>query len=474
MAATLVALMAVGCGSDSSDGSEDGDTTGGSAGNGGDGDGDGDGDGGDGDGDGSTAAAGEPFPCDVVDVLSERCMRCHGESPVGGAVQLLDHEDWMADSPFYDPSKKIHEVAKIRINNGEMPQGATLTAEELETLDAWLADGAPAGTEDDASCQEDLLIDVTAGVGGVDGCRGPGAFEPLVARENETCYDFLVHGQTGEDDTSKFTVEAGESYHEFYYSPPWGQDEAWSRFGADFDNLQVLHHFLVFANNNGSKQPGQVDRNVPGTTLGSNSTLISGWAVGGCTTELPDDVAGQIPDSELIMVQWHMYNYTGMPQEDGTAVQICTVPIDARPNLAGITFLGTEALNIPPGEADFTTSCTNNSGGDVTVIGFTPHMHLIGTNMKTELEHEDGTVDTIFDKPFDFDYQVGYLLDEREVVKPGETLITTCSFFNDTGSTVSFGQSTNQEMCYQYAAYYPAGALDKGNFSLIGATNTCW
>jgi hypothetical protein len=30
-------------------------------------------------------------------------------------------------------------------------------------------------------------------------------------------------------------------------------------------------------------------------------------------------------------------------------------------------------------------------------------------------------------------------------------------------------------MCYQFAFSYPAGALEKpGNFSLIGATNTCW
>jgi len=94
--------------------------------------------------------------------------------------------------------------------------------------------------------------------------------------------------------------------------------------------------------------------------------------------------------------------------------------------------------------------------------------------MRTDLRRLDGSVETIFDKPFRFDYQVGYKLPERVTMEPGETLITTCSYFNDTDGMVGFGESTAQEMCYNYVAYYPAGALNNGTFSLIGATNVCW
>src|SRR5262245_47152257 len=177
------------------------------------------------------------------------------------------------------------------------------------------------------------------------------------------------------------------------------------------------------------------------------------------------------------MVQWHHYNNTGMRQEDGSAVQICTVPAGSRPNVAGLTFLGTEDFNglfgMGPGKQEFTTSCNNDSGAPITIIGFTPHMHTIGSNMKSVIMRGGQPVN-VFDKPFVFDQQVNYMLDPVVTLMPGEDIVTTCQFQNDTGANVAFGQSTNQEMCYQFALAYPYGALNNGVFSLIGATNTCW
>ena len=45
---------------------------------------------------------------------------------------------------------------------------------------------------------------------------------------------------------------------------------------------------------------------------------------------------------------------------------------------------------------------------------------------------------------------------------------------NISSGNVAFGPSTEQEMCYQFAFSYPAGALENGILSLVGATNTCW
>ncbi|MDD9935437.1 MAG: hypothetical protein OXT09_17645 [Myxococcales bacterium] len=436
-----------------------------------------------GDGDGPAAGAPDVLPCDVAEVVVNNCLRCHGDEPIGGAIKLVTHEDWHRASPLYDPDKMVYEVAQIRINNGEMPQGATMSESDLEVLDAWLEAGAAAGVEDDVECVA-ALPDPPVATGSPadrdadDSCNREGANDPIVPRDDETCYEFLTHGQSGVDDTSKFQVPQGESYHEIYYDVPWESTDLMTRFGGDLDNLEVLHHYLIFTSNNTRQVPGDVARNVPGTTLGTQATLIGGWAVGGCGQELPEDVGGELPASELVMIQWHMFNTTGAEAEDGSKLQICVVPEGSREHVAGVTFLGTENFGgfagMPPGENHFTTRCRNDSGGPVTLMGFTPHMHLIGTNMKTEVERLDGTLETIFDKPFDFDYQVGYQLPERVVVEDGETLVTTCSYFNDTGSNVGFGESTDSEMCYNYVAYYPSGVLNKSAFSLIGALNTCW
>ena len=422
------------------------------------------------------------LPCDVSAVLQNNCAQCHGETPAGGAIKLTAHEDWHRMSPLFDPTKKVFEVAQIRINDGSMPQGGVMSAGDIATLDAWLAAGALAAGPDEATCNtpvipddndDDVVVEPPVTEGGtIDNCKKPGAFDPLVAEGDETCYEFDVHAPGG---SGAFNVPTNETYHEWYYAVPWPAGSVWTRYGADFDNLQVLHHYLIFTSS-AARAPGDVAQNVLGTTLGTSATLIGGWAVGGCRTELPEDVGGEIPQSPLIMVQWHMYNTTGRVAQDNSKVQVCTVPGNARPNTAGITFLGTENFNgpggMPPGENDFTTRCANNSGAPITIIGFNPHMHLLGTNMKTDII-SGGTATNIFDMPFQFDYQVSYDIPPATVM-PGDIVETTCSFFNDTGSNVAFGESTNTEMCYQFALSYPAGALNNGALSLIGALNTCW
>ena len=94
--------------------------------------------------------------------------------------------------------------------------------------------------------------------------------------------------------------------------------------------------------------------------------------------------------------------------------------------------------------------------------------------MKSEVKYGGAPYVTVFDKPFQFDYQVHYMLDTPIVMAPNDVIKSTCTFFNDTGANVAFGQSSEQEMCYQFAFSYPYGALDNGVLSLIGATNVCW
>ena len=45
------------------------------------------------------------------------------------------------------------------------------------------------------------------------------------------------------------------------------------------------------------------------------------------------------------------------------------------------------------------------------------------------------------------------------VVNDGDTLITTCSYNNNSGSSVGFGNAMTDENCYNFVTAYPAGAL---------------
>jgi hypothetical protein len=461
---------------------------------------------------GSVAHA-NAMPCDVATVVQTHCGTCHGATTQFGApVSLTTLADFQRDYPVATTTQlagrtmKMYELARIRVlremGTLPMPQGAPLAANDLTMLSTWLGNGAPAGiacasTGGTGGVAGDVAttsggvggVAVTGGVGGEGGtvapegppqiddqCVTPGAFDPLTPKyPQETCYDFLVHGRSGVDDTSKFRVPTSESYNQFYYAIPWPAGSVATRFGQDFDNTQVLHHWLAFAQTL-SSAPGTVEPNVTGTTLFTDAELIAGWAVGGCTTTFPEDVGVALPDIGGIMIQWHHYNNTGLPAEDGSKVQICVVPENTRPHKAGLTFLGTELLSVPPGQmGQASGTCFNDSQGPITIIGFTPHMHEIGIHMKSVVTRAMTNVEeTVFDLPFQFDYQTNYMLKPTVVLQPGDAITSTCTWQNQGPGSVGFGQSTKQEMCYQFALSYPYRELNNGVISLIGATNTCW
>jgi hypothetical protein len=186
-------------------------------------------------------------------------------------------------------------------------------------------------------------------------------------------------------------------------------------------------------------------------------------------------------------VQWHFYNSTGTDQKDASSVQICTVPKSMRPHIGSITWMGTEDLGgnkwfggagMPPHqESTFTTDCIPGRAGlgandSIHIIGFEPHLHRLGKRMVTKAKHADGTLTTIFDKPFSFGNETHYFAEYE--LKAGETLTTSCTFNNDTDMGVPFGESTDTEMCYQFTFHWPAHALSNGAASLLGVPDTCW
>jgi hypothetical protein len=220
-----------------------------------------------------------------------------------------------------------------------------------------------------------------------------------------------------------------------------------------------------------------------GTHIGDSAQLIAGWAVGGSDVRMPNDVGLRVPGpGEGLMIEWHFYNTGSELAMDSSAVEVCTLPAGTLKNLAGITWLGTENFNGPLGmppktQSQFSGTCLPsrtgmNDSDPIKIFFFWPHMHTYGRHMQSVVTRADGTQETVFDKPFDFNYQITY--DAAVELRPGDVITSTCTFQNTSDNSVAFGPSTNQEMCYQFAYSYPAGALENGVPSLVGATNTCW
>ena len=380
------------------------------------------------------------------------------------------------------PTKKVYELVKVRLldQTRPMPPSGTLPAADLATLDMWLADGAKPAPATEGMCAQPMAPSVNpSALGSMTG--------PLKAEPGETCYDFPVHASTTSIDAVPYDVGFGEHYEQFYFKAPWPNDSVLTRVGGDYDNVKVLHHWLLFSTNENQPDGFHFTSPLP-TVLGVNAELIHGWGLGGETLVMPKDVGQHLPPKGTqLNIQWHFYNSTNMKQVDHSAVQVCTVPKASRPHTATVTWLGTENLNgdkwfggagMPPHQiSKFSGTCNPlrkgmNATDPIHILGFNPHMHRLGTHASVTVNHKNGTKEVLFDKPFSFDNQIHY--GQLYDLMPGDTLTAECTFNNTTNTGVPFGESSDTEMCYVFTVSWPAGALENNVVSLIGSTNTCW
>jgi hypothetical protein len=414
------------------------------------------------------------LPCDVGKLVSAKCQTCHGATPIGGApMSLVSDGDFSAmlksGRTVPGETRAVAELVKMRINDSAMPMppGGGLTADELSTLNGWLDKGHPAGVPADAACAMTTQDAMPSG--------------PVMNPDGTTCYQFRNHGQPMPGDTTPYGVVPGEHYVSFYYNAPWTTPQELVSWRTVYDNRKVMHHWLLYSTF-GNSMDGTFAPSI-GTHLGDDAELIAGWAVGGNDVHMPQDVGLKLPDPGTgLLLEWHFYNTDADVQMDSSAVEVCTVPAGSLKHSAGMTWLGTENFNGPLGmppktKSEFSGTCLPSRAGmndtdPIHIFTFWPHMHTYGRHMHSTVVRADGTTEEVFDKPFDFNYQITY--DASVDLYPGDTITSTCTFENTSDASVAFGPSTTQEMCYQFAFAYPVEALDNGVPSLVGATNTCW
>jgi hypothetical protein len=295
------------------------------------------------------------------------------------------------------------------------------------------------------------------------------------AQNAEFCFNVLAHNaQTPlASDPTPFQVPASEFYHEFDQKVPYTKPMVALSTKPIIDNAKVLHHWLLFHTMSDTGTDG-AHVNEIGLQIGKE--LVSGWAPGGNPPILPPNVGMEFPKpGGFLAIEFHYFNNTGTVQPDRSGVRLCMTS-QIPPNVATVTWLGTENINIPANAQGTATGTCTPAGGaqkeDIHLIFVSPHMHQAGTHMKTVINRKGGGQEIVVDKPFAFTDQREY--DVSNVVHPGDTLTTTCTWQNKTSRAIGFGTSTTAEMCYDFAFAYPAHAMPNPNGGGIeGSSNMC-
>jgi len=307
------------------------------------------------------------------------------------------------------------------------PPNARLSAAQRSTLQQYIGAGAPLSTCSDSS---------PGNSGGAGGSSNASA-DPSVS-----CYKITARASAAGE---KYPVPTKPDLYEcFNWSPPWGDKKVQLVSARPIiDNPQVLHHWLLY-NGDAAVQDG-----THSDCIGAhpNTAMLAGWAPGGESLETPPDVGVQVASGGFIL-EIHYNNKAGQAQPDGSGAEVC-VTDKPRQNEAAVHWLGTQNLN----KQVATGTCVPNNTGNVTILRSTPHMHLQGRHLTTVINRASGGTETLIDEAFDFNTQVSY--PTPAVIKPGDTLTTTCTYATPT----PFGEGTNQEMCYNFVLAYPAGGL---------------
>lgn len=366
--------------------------------------------------------------CNARAVLKDRCQTCHGEEVAGSPMSLVTWEDTQADSTI-DETKKISELIKSRIHDEKRPmppvaQGP-LTSDELAALDAWIDAGYPNGTCD------------TSGESPV---QPPEEFQ-----WPEECTPDKIFKIQAQQNGQPYNVQANWEDNVTVTVPvPWAGKISGEVHAVAIrpltTNKRVVHHWILYA----------------GTTQ-----FVTSWSPGKEAEVFPEEVGVYMPTSGTFRLNMHYYNKgsNSSAEKDESGAEIC-ITNKLRPKTATTQMFGPFSLNIPPGESEAVGTCTHNGSQPVTIITSSPHMHKTGVRGKLEIIRANGDVEVLDDSPFNQEDQT--VTPVNAVVNRGDKVRTTCVFNNDTGRTIRFGDSTDDEMCFNFARYYPKGALSCG------------
>jgi hypothetical protein len=204
---------------------------------------------------------------------------------------------------------------------------------------------------------------------------------------------------------------------------------------------------------------------APDGTVDCTSALarpaIYGSGVGTDALDLPPGVAVHVRPGQQLLLNLHLYNATDATLTGRSGIEILPAEPGAVQHEAGVVLVGkAQGLEVPPNMSTQIGRCTTPA--NVTVFAIGPHMHKLGLHMKVSYANADTTgARVLHDLPYSFDEQRFGMLEPQLVTRAGGRITVECTYFNPSGQTVFFGESSDEEMCYALAFVHPAPTVQQ-------------
>jgi hypothetical protein len=202
-----------------------------------------------------------------------------------------------------------------------------------------------------------------------------------------------------------------------------------------------LHH-VVFAKTTGTEPEGSSECDVLFRFVWEPIFLAG---AGATDIQFPEGVGQVLPAGTRLLAQLHLLNASGESVTDSAELVMHPSPVQ-NPRPIGTYALGNFDVSLPPMQASKVESvCTVPE--TVNLVAAFPHMHLLGTSLTFEVGPSADQLVKVFERSsYNFDDQRLELV--NLTLNAGDVTRVTCNYENTTDQTITFGESTNNEMCF--------------------------
>jgi Copper type II ascorbate-dependent monooxygenase, C-terminal domain len=182
------------------------------------------------------------------------------------------------------------------------------------------------------------------------------------------------------------------------------------------------------------------------------------YAAGLNTDDLvfPAGDAVHLAAGSYINLNLHLFDVSDNNESGESGVLVQTIDPSQVVHEIDAVFSGTFNIDVPNDGMPHTASGGCQAKTDYHVFALWPHMHQIGVHQRLTVTTSNVPT-TLLDTDYSFSEQKNYPM--QAVIPAASQILTTCTYVNNTGATITYGDSSTEEMCFTGIYKYPAGAM---------------
>lgn len=192
----------------------------------------------------------------------------------------------------------------------------------------------------------------------------------------------------------------------------------------------------------------------------TNSRLIYAAGIGTDSLLFPTGIGEHVRAGQYLILNVHLANVTADSLNGTSTVEYRTGSAADVTTEADMTLAGTLQISIPASGTDVVQAGRCATPDAMQVIAIQPEMNRFGVSQQVSFKQGGGTSTTLHNAPYDVTHQRYDVLAAPVTVPAADSLIVSCTYINGSGSTVSFGESSQtDEQCFAAIVRYPAPSV---------------